>query len=76
MLCYNVGQRAALQKQLNPSGVPEDAAVLRHRPPALLWEFGAGDIGVTGLIPCFISTTLLLHPLPSCVIYLLSLRQQ
>ena len=65
-----------LRKQQNPSAVPEDVAVLRHRPHALPWEFGTRETGVTGLIPCFVSTTVLLHLLTSCVIYLLSPRQE
>lgn len=63
-------------KQQNPSAVPKDAAALRHRPRALPWDFGTRDTGVTGLIPCFVTTTVLLHLLPSCVIYLLSPCQE
>lgn len=75
-LRYNVGQRAVLRKQQNPRAVPEDAAVLRHWPHELPWEFGTWDIGVTGLIPCFVSTTVLLHLIPPRVICLLTLRQE
>ena len=63
-------------KQQDPGAVPEDAAVLRHRPPALPWELGAWDTGITGFTPCFVSPSVLLHLLLSRVIYLLSQRQE
>lgn len=70
-ICNTTAQDNGLRKRQNPSAVPEDAAVLRHQPHVITWEFGTQDTGVTGLIASFVSTTVLLHLLPSCVIYLL-----
>lgn len=64
------------QKQQNASALSEDAAVLRHRPHALPWEFDTQDTGVTGFIPRFESTAVLPHLLPLCVIYLPSPCQE
>lgn len=43
----------------------KDAAVLRHQPHGLPWEFGTQDTGVTGLIPCFTGTHCTAAPPPS-----------